>query len=254
MADIDKALLSVVRLEMFNSEVGITSNMPAGRATGFLYKSELGQPRLITNRHVVCERKDDHYPDFLIAHVRVAEGKLSRITMSKTRALQFDLDQNGTRRWKALPDRRVDIAALDIAEAELGGLFATWLSRDDWLPRGCRFLLGSQVTVPGFPKGAFYDEFSNLPVARNATIATDPRLTFNRKRCFLIDGNLPDGMSGSPVVSLPGSPYEKNNVPVFDDANCYLLGIFSSEWFWGSDPLGLNTVWGADLVEDTAQL
>lgn len=253
MASTDKALLSVVRLEMFCNEAGITTNYPAGRATGFLYKNKDGEPRLMTNRHVVCERREDHHPDFVIAHVRVAKGPVSRMTMSRTQTIRFELYENGREKWKALSDRRVDIAALEIDGAG-SEWFATWLSAADWLPVDSRLLLGSPVLVCGFPKGAFYDRFTNVPIARTATVATNPRVAFNKRPCFLLDGNLSEGMSGSPVVSLPGAVYEKDDRPVFDDKDCYLLGVFSAEWLWGNDPLGLHTVWGVDLIEETAQL
>jgi hypothetical protein len=135
-------------------------------------------------------------------------------------------------------------------EAIIKDCFITYLSNKDMLAAGSKFVFGSQAVVFGFPKGAFYDEFTNFPIARIATIATLPWLPFNKKRCFLVDAKLQEGMSGSPVVSMPRAICEKDNKLVDSDLNCYLLGIFSSEWSWGDEPLGLNTVWWPELIEE----
>jgi len=250
---INDASFSVVRLEVFESEVGITKNKLVGRATGFLYKNETGQSYLITNKHVVYDPKDDYRPDFLIAYVRVVQSPPKKIKMSETLEVRFELNEGGERMWKALRGN-MDIAALKIDETNVKHWFVTYLSRDDMLPANSHFSLGSQALILGFPQGVFYDESSNLPVARIATIATYPWLTFNRKRCFLVDARTHDGMSGSPVVSLPRSIYEKSSTPVYEDTNCYLLGVFSSEWESRGEPLGLNTVWWPELIEETTQL
>ncbi|MFW6118156.1 MAG: S1 family peptidase [Chloroflexota bacterium] len=223
------------------------------RATGFLYRNEIGQPHLITNKHVVWEPKDNHYPDFLIAHVRVVEGTTNKTKMSKTRKIRFELNEGSRKMWKAFRSK-ADIAALEIDETEVKDWKVTYLSSNDSLPEDSNFLLGSEALVLGFPEVDFYDEVSNLPFARSATIATDHRSKFNKKRCFLIDARTHDGMSGSPVVSLPRSIYEKDNRLVYEDTNCYLLGVFSSEWRYGDMPLGLNIVWWPELIEETTQL
>lgn len=228
--------------------MGITRNARLSTATGFLYKNKIGQPYLVTNKHVVYSPRDDYYPDFLLAHVRT-----DMKAVSKTKPIRFELNKGRVKMWSTPADKRVDIAALKIDEAIIKDCFVTYLSNEDVLPAGSYFALGSQAIVFGFPKGAFYDEFTNFPVARMATIATLPWLAFNKQRCFLVDAKLQEGMSGSPVVSMPRSIYEKDSKHVYDDVNCYLLGIFSSEWLWGDEPLGLNTAWWPELIEEATQ-
>jgi len=248
MKSISKALLSVVRLDVFKSEVGITKNALLSKATGFLYKNSSGQLYLITNKHVVHSPGDDYYPDFLLAYVRTGMN-----APSKTKDIRFELYNDRVKMWGTPAGKRVDVAALRVDEDMLKGCFVAYLSNQDVLPAASYFELGSQAVVLGFPKGGFYDEFSNFPIARVATIATLPWLAFNKRRCFLVDAKLHEGMSGSPVVSLPRSVYQKNSEPICDDVNSYLLGIFSSEWLWGDEPLGLNTVWPPELIEEATQ-
>jgi len=249
MSSVNKALLSVVRIETYKSETGITQNALLARATGFLYENSNKQLFLVTNKHVIYERKKAYFPDFLLAYVRSK-------ALSKTQPIRIELYANKDRRFKMSSDKRIDIAALSLDFQDLPhGMVAMPISCKDILPKGYYFALGSQALVLGFPKGAFYDEFSNFPIARISTIATLPWLAFNKIPCFLIDAKLQDGMSGSPVVSMPRAIYEKNGKPIYNDVRCYLIGIFSSEWLWDSgpfrEPLGLNTVWSADLIEET---
>jgi S1-C subfamily serine protease len=246
MASVNKALFSVVRVEAYNNEVGITQNALLSRATGFLYENSDGELFVVTNKHVVHDPREAYYPDFLVVHVRC---KLR--AWSKTEPVKLELYASGRAKWKTPSNKKVDVAVLPIAYEDLPReSVAVPLSNADALPKGCHSTLGSQAVVLGFPKGAFYDPSTNLPVCRIATIATLPWLGFKKRNCFLIDARLHEGMSGSPVISMPRSIYEKDNKPVYSDVRCYLLGIFSSEWLWGGEPLGLNTVWPTELIEE----
>ena len=249
MASVSKALFSVVRIEAYSNEVGITQNALLSKATGFLYENSENDLFVVTNKHVVYDPREDYYPDFLVVYVRYKPG-----AWSKTESLKLELYANKKARWKTPADKKADIAVLSIAYKDLpGNIVAVPLSIGDALPKSCHPTLGSQAMVLGFPKGAFYDPSSNFPVCRIATVATLPWLTFKKRNCFLIDARLHEGMSGSPIISMPRSIYEKDHKPVYNDVRCYLLGIFSSEWLWGSEPLGLNTVWPTDLIEEATK-
>jgi len=179
---------------------------------------------------------------------------VASLGLGARRSLRLELYASKRARWRIPADKKADVAVLPIAYEDLPGeSVAVPLSNADALPKSCHSTLGSQAMVLGFPKGAFYDPSSNFPVCRIATIATLPWLTFKKRNCFLIDARLHEGMSGSPVISMPRSIYEKDNKPVYNDVRCYLLGIFSSEWLWGGEPLGLNTVWPTDLVEEATK-
>jgi hypothetical protein len=247
MSTVNKALFSVVRVEAYQRETGITQNALLWGATGFLYENFNKELFLVTNKHVVWDQREGYRPDFLLIYIRS-----KREVWSKTKPVRLELRTDVQKKWKGHSDRRIDIAALPLDYKDLPeDMVALPLSHTDILPKEYNFALGSQALVLGFPKGAFYDEFSNFPIARIATIATLPWLAFNKKPCFLIDAKLQEGMSGSPVVSMPRAIYEKDGKATYNDVRCYLMGIFSSEWLWGGEPLGLHTVWSATLIEET---
>jgi hypothetical protein len=59
--------------------------------------------------------------------------------------------------------------------------------------------LGMQSLVLGYPLN-FYDERNHFPITGTACVATWPWFKLKGKPCFLIDSNLQEGMSGSPVA------------------------------------------------------
>ena len=144
---------------------------------------------------------------------------------------------------------------------KLNGCGITELSIKDALPTRSYLSFGSPAVVLGFPglegyDTQLYDEFSNFPVARHATIATWPSFTFTsrplslyKERCFLVDAKLHRGMSGSPVLSLPKSIYTKDGKPVNNDVNYYFAGILSA----GSSELELHVVYWAELLEEVTK-
>ena len=108
--------------------------------------------------------------------------------------------------------------------------------------------------VLGYPLD-FYDELNHFPIARSAGVATWPWFGFDRKPCFLIDARLHPGMSGSPVLSSPGSIIGRSTKSTSKSTSkteqeVFLLGIFSAEMHVQWEPLGLNVVWHASIIED----
>lgn len=238
-------------------------------ATGFFWSKD-SRLFLITNRHVIVDEKQDYYPDRI--QFRVDRGGASGSPLW----LQESLYQgDGRPRWKELtPD--VDIAAIELDASVRNHRIAS-LSSDLLPPDDLVMDIGSDALVIGYPLG-FYDEVNNLPVIRNAAVASDYGVPFRNQEFFLIDGRLHPGTSGSPVILKPTytlryrdsstfqnmdtphtffllqsgtPPYSRSFSAIMDTPHTYFLGVHSHTWPVpaGSEPLGLSAVWYGRLLE-----
>lgn len=162
-------------------------------------------------------------------------------------------DANGKKLWECLGNE-IDVAALKIPEDLLGKLW--WYTAEASFKEGdilntAEIPLGLPVLALGYPLG-FCDKDNYYPIVRGATVATLPSWGFKREQCFLIDGRLHPGMSGSPVISSPitirSSGGSQDTETLERDQDVCLLGVFSDEWGMNGEQLGLNTVWPAYLI------
>jgi hypothetical protein len=111
--------------------------------------------------------------------------------------------------------------------------------------------------ILGYP-GIFKDQFADLPVFRNAMIASQFGYTFNRKPLFITDSKTHSGLSGSPVFYNPDTVQvdEENDQIKFGRTTYNLIGIHSSSFRWphaetvGEREYNLNNTWYADLITD----
>jgi S1-C subfamily serine protease len=258
MKSIVGAMGSVVRVETSTRDPRTGRSYFSCAATGFFYANSSQELYLVTNKHVIRDEKKAHFPEILIVHIPVLKSRATRAT----KTLELRLHDRHTRRklWQTPKDPRVDIAAVKINRGAVKidvseKAFYTYLSGKDALPKGAELTIGSPAVVLGFPESPepdkiqFYDESLNFPIARFGSIATLPQFPFNKKRYFLVDAKLHHGMSGSPVVSLPGSPSTKDGEIILDDVESYLVGILSAGWPY----LELNAVWPARLIEEATQ-
>lgn len=149
----------------------------------------------------------------------------------------------------------MDLAALKIPGDKLDKLGWSYacFKKDDIFSENVltdeRIGLGMPLLVLGYPKD-FCDRHNYDPIARSATVALRHWWAFKEKRCFLIDGTLNEGMSGSPVITFETSD-ETDSQDVktaVRGKEARLLGVFSAEWGVEGEPLGLNTVWPADEI------
>lgn len=114
--------------------------------------------------------------------------------------------------------------------------------------------------IMGYPL-AFYDRTNNLPILRNALIASAFRVPFEGKPGFLTDANLHRGTSGSPVLTKPRDVWvgEDGSVQVGTDkpgSRYYLLGVHSGVFTppkaTDEPAFGIGMAWYASLVEEAA--
>lgn len=222
-------------------------------ATGFFFK--LGNSKyLITNRHVVIDEDDAYYPDeiVIILHANSQHLKIHH-------NIRIPLYREGNPVWmqhRKYDELKCDVVAIPLASNTLPSAeFLNFCSSSITFFNEINIkipLINSfgNVVVIGYPLG-FYDEINNLPVYRKAMIASPYPFNFREKPYFLIDANLHEGTSGSPVVNSHHTLFKEGD----KNEGYVLFGIHSAEHVVDKDPLGLNVVWHSfiiyEIISDT---
>jgi hypothetical protein len=168
------------------------------------------------------------------------------------------------RLWKNPPSNpTADVALVKLDGPALWRTFTiTHWEPNSLLPPQYPLHPGEDVFIMGYPYG-FHDAVHNLPVFRNAMIASAFRVPFQGLALFLTDGNLQPGMSGSPVITKPKNVWvdDQGNANLLTGTVYYLLGVHSGTYSIAQNqpgsppiqiPLGLGLAWYANLVEETA--
>jgi len=226
-----------------------------GTATGFFFATE-NESRLflITNRHVVIaepqpqqgrQQSGGQYPNRLVLKLHTNPKDLKQ---SEDYVVQLYRPTESTskdrpkkeRLWREI-DKTTDVVAIELNTTDFQKYSIAKFMQKDLLPSDIHLGLGDSLVVIGYPLG-ISDQVFNLPIAREATVASVFPIPFEGNRYFLVDARLHPGTSGSPVITRPTSVYTRggqlmsSNPPVF-----YLVGINSA----GAPELNLNTVWFA---------
>lgn len=233
--------------------IQIQGNQPVGTATGFFYLKD-DAVYLITNRHVLRDEQKGHRPDTLRLRMHADPNDLAK-------NVDFDLPlySKGVSLWfthPIYPNPPIDIAVVTLDQARIKlGHFFRGLSKQNFLPDNLVIGPGEDVMAIGFPRG-LSDSTHNLPILRNAMIASAYGVPFQGQPMFLIDANLHPGMSGSAVLTKPKNTWQTKEgaTAILTGTPIYLLGVhsatLSSNLPTGVEPLGLGTVWYANLIEE----
>lgn len=233
--------------------VQIQNGQPIGTATGFFYlKNNIVY--LVTNRHVVLDEAKNIKPDALRLKLHVDPSNLA-----KNVDFEVPLYSKGIARWYVHQDyasKKIDVAVVEVDQERLKrGHFVKALSAANFFPSNYVMQPGEDVMVIGFPRG-ISDIRHNLPLIRNAIIASAYGVPFQGSPVFLIDANLHPGMSGSPVLTKPKNMWQddKGNTNLVTGSPIYFLGVHSATLSValpsGQEPLGLGSVWYASLIEE----
>lgn len=233
---IEPLLFAVARISTFAGRQGLTA------ATGFFFRRDQ-RLFLVTSRHVLSDPPSGHHPDRIEIVLHTDAVNLTRAV-----AVSLPLYQAGKSLWRQGTDSggEVDVAALELDRAALPPdavlhAFTPAHLQDRLEEIG----IGTPLLVVGFPLG-FYDTAYNLPVARQAAIASAFGVRFQGEGYFLTDARTHRGTSGAPVVM-----HDERAGP---DLPWKLIGIHSARLDMGNreigvdESLGLNSAWYADML------
>jgi hypothetical protein len=176
--------------------------------------------------------------------------------VTKNGDFEVQLYSGTSRLWKIHPqssDADVAVIELDKSAIEKRFIVKAW-SKDAYLPKNYRLDPGEDVFIIGYPL-SFHDASHNLPIFRNAMIASTYRIPFQNLPLFLIDANLHPGTSDSPVVTKPKSTWvdDSGNTNFLTGTVYYLVGVHSGtvdKKVTGGQEIGLGAAWYAELIED----
>jgi len=235
----------------------IQSNSIIGFATGFFYVHN-DHLFLVTNRHVVIDKKAGLKPDILRLFLHKDPNNISSCEYYDV-PLYSKLFK---RKWKEHPlKKEVDVVLIKLEKKEIeNNYFIRAWSSSTYLPSHYILDPGEDVFIMGYPRG-FFDDKNNLPIFRNAMIASTYGVPFQGTPCFLTDANLHPGTSGSPVITKPKSTWvdKDGNTNMVTGNPYYILGIHSGTYSitlgkGKNEPLGLGVTWYIKIVEEIAEL
>lgn len=239
----EELLVRAVRVETWKGDVRCTN------ASGFFFLND-GLLYLITNRHVVINEPTGHAPD----SIRMLLHKDAQ-DLTANEVITIPLYLDGVRQWREHPmhGADVDVVAVMINDPTLFSVhYLDAFRATDVLNEGQTLPPGQPVLIVGFPLG-FNDTFHNLPIIRQAVVATDFAHPFKGEPYFLTDARMHRGTSGAPVVARIKCATDVAGQ--FEERWC-LLGIHSAALDVSDrdpqqdDRLGLNCTWYASLVSE----
>ena len=233
---IEPLLLAGTRISTFEGSRALTA------ATGFFFERG-SRLFLVTSRHVLADDASGHHPDRLEITLHSDEVDLTR---SAVVGLPLYAQAKGL--WRDGHDSGgpIDVAALELDRRVLPQPLALRAFTPAHLQRELdEVAIGASLLVVGFPLG-FYDTMYQLPVARQAAVASAFGVRFQGQGFFLTDARTHRGTSGAPVVMR--NPHAGARLP------WTLLGVHSAGLDMSTreagvdESLGLNCAWYADIL------
>ena len=238
---IESLLLALVRVSTFAGERALTA------ASGFFFERER-RLFLVTSRHVLVDQPSGHHPDRVEIRLHT-----DPVDLTRSATVSLPLYREARSVWRQAKDSggEIDVAVLEVDRALLpkGAVVRAFTLRHLQGPLE-EVGIGTPLLVVGFPLG-FFDTLHNLPVARQAAVASAFGVRFQGQGYFLTDARMHRGASGAPVVL-----HDPHGDPVLP---WKLLGIHSARLDMGSrelgvdESLGLNCAWYADILRTLTQ-
>jgi S1-C subfamily serine protease len=235
---VETLLLAVPRVSTFLGTQALTG------ASGFFFERE-ERLYLVTSRHVVIDAPSKHFPDRIEIVAHTDEHDLSQSSV-----FSLSLYEDGKSVWHQAEDSggEIDVAAIRIDREMLEGFVPRAFTPEHLQEELSEVEIGTPLLVVGFPLG-FHDSRYQLPVARQAAVASSFGTRFQGQGLFLTDARTHRGSSGAPVVMRA-----QHDSALASALPWKLLGIHSSRMDMGGrdlvedESLGLNCAWYADIL------
>ena len=172
--------------------------------TGFFYQAKMEDDSertltfLVSNRHVFINPKNTL--------------KLSLNRRKEDRSVDLGnileiLTDDFSDSYVAHPDPNVDLACVNVSPLTHIDAFWKHLHHDFLKPIDySKVFPGVDVLFVGYPENRF-DVVNNLPLIRKGSIASSPGVDFNGQGHIVIDAQVFQGSSGSPVFVVQGSDW-----------------------------------------------
>ncbi len=214
-----------------------------GMGTGFLFQPVFERIFLITNRHLVIKESKHFFPDHLILKLHTDAFDLKKC--EDWAVTLYSEKDKSKRAWLEL-DAAIDVIALELNVEELKRFVFHTFKPTDLISPDVVVGVGDPLLVIGYPHG-FSDSVHNLPVFRQASVASVYPISFEGNPFFLIDSELHPGTSGSPVITRPSIwLVKKDQAELFEEPQYRLIGVHSATYA----DLKLNVVWFGHLLVD----
>ena len=229
-------LLSVARVSTFAGGRALTA------ASGFFFQRD-ERLFLVTARHVLVDEPTGHHPDRVEITLHT-----DAVDLTRSAVVSVALYREQKSAWRQAKDSggAIDVAALELDRGSLPADVVLQAFTMGHLQDASEEVgIGTPLLVVGFPLG-FFDTLHNLPVARQAAVASAFGVRFQGQGCFLTDARMHRGASGAPVVRL--QPAGQTGL------RWKLLGIHSARLDMRTrelgvdESLGLNCAWYADIL------
>jgi hypothetical protein len=198
-----------------------------GTGTGFFYRfADNGRqyvPAIVASRHLVQGAHTGRFHVLLAG----ADGNPDYAAREVFRLEQFQ------QYWVPHPDPAIDLCAMPVGPlvtaAQQAGKEFFYLTVDhSLLPTDAQLAdltAMEDVVVIGYPNG-LWDQEHNMPVIRRGITASHPRLDWNGRPEFLVDGACVAGSSGSPVFLFNmGSYASRSRGLITSRSRIKLLGV-----------------------------
>ena len=176
-------------------------------ATGTLYEYQ-GSSYLVTSRHVF-RHEHEISPDSIRLYLRTVDDP----TQPDVRDIEIlSGDESVWKTHNSYSD--VDLAVLDLG-IDMDEYGNTPFVSSDLEDQDTHLeLAGASVNAVGYP-GVLGGNRTNKPIVRNGLVASPYGEFFRESPCFVMEANMQDGMSGSPVVLKPNVQYPDSEGHLF---------------------------------------
>ena len=195
----------------------------------------------MTNRHMVIDESNRFFPDHLVLKLHTDPVDLTKF--EQLTVPLYSETGKAERAWlEASPS--IDVVALELKPEELKPFVLHTFRMIDLISPEIVVGVGDPLLVIGYPEG-FSDSVHNLPVFRQASVASVYPVPSKVKPFFLIDSELHPGTSGSAVITQPSIWLVKK-----DEAELFRRASISSNPNDSASyaDLKLNVVWFAHLL------